>query len=203
MTRRKGPPAGMIRFVVGPDDAVCPDIRARLPGRGAWVEATKETVRLAVKRRSFPRAFRRDCAAVGELADRVDALLELDCLQALGFANKAGQVVCGNAKVEAALGAGGVRALLHATEASPDGIRKLAAAARRNGDGPLPSPVQIFSVDQLDLALGRSHVIHAALLAGGASDAFLARAARLERYRAVQGVETGLAPRFDAAAGEP
>lgn len=182
MTRRSGPPAGLIRFVIGPDGAVCPDVRGRLPGRGAWVDGTAEAVRLAVKRRSFARALKRDCAAEPELAARVEALLEADCLQGLSLAKKAGQVVCGAAKIEAALGTGQVRGLLHATEASADGIRKLAAAARRGG-GDVSLHMQFFSVDQLDLALGRSHVIHAALLSGGASDAFAVRAARLQRFR--------------------
>ena len=176
----------MIRFVLGPDGAVCPDVRARLPGRGAWVDGTADAVRLAVKRRSFARAFKRDCATDPELASRVDALLEADGLQALSFANKAGHVVCGAVKVEVALAGGGVRGVLHALEGSPDGIRKVQAAARRGTvGGATPVHMQIFSVDQLDLALGRSHVIHAALLIGRVSDSFLARAARLGRYRGV------------------
>ena len=192
MTRRKGPPAGLIRFVLGPDGAVCPDVRARLPGRGAWVDGNAESVRLAVKRRSFARAFKRDCATDADLAGQVEALLETDCLGALALANKAGQVVCGTAKVEAALAAGQVRGLLHAAEARADGVRKLGAAARRGGgEASLFPPVQIFSEDQLDLALGRSHVIHAALLTGGASEAFLTRATRLQRFRGVLGAEPG------------
>ncbi len=178
----------MIRFVIGPDGVLCPDLRARLPGRGAWVDGVADTVRLAVKRKSFARALKRECAADPALDSQVDALMQVDCLQALSFANTAGQVVCGATKIEAAVEGGNVQGFLHALEGSPDGIRKLRAAARRRaGDGgKLPLHMQIFSVDQLDLALGRSHVIHAALLTGGAADAFLSRAARLERYRGVQ-----------------
>lgn len=185
MTRAKRSPADMVRFAVGPDGAVHPDVRARLPGRGAWVDGVADTVRLAIKRKSFARAFKRDCAVDPDLAARVAALMEADGLQALSFANKAGLVVCGATKVEAALDAGKVRMLLHATDGSPDGIRKLAAAARRGAARGHATPVhmQIFCSDQLDLALGRSHVIHAALLGGGASEAFLVRAARLGRYR--------------------
>ena len=185
MTRAKRPPADMVRFAVGPDGTVHPDVRARLPGRGAWIDGAAETVRLAVKRKSCARAFKRDCAVDPDLAAQVDALMEADGLQALSFANKAGQVVCGAVKVDAALATGGVRALVHAPNGSPDGIRKLVAAARRGAAQGHATPVhmQIFCSDQLDLALGRSHVIHAALLGGGASEAFLVRAARLIRYR--------------------
>ena len=76
-----------------------------------------------------------------------------------------------------------VVALLHAAEASPDGVRKLdAALRRRTGAGPI-AVIRVLTSAQLDLALGRSNVIHATLLAGSPSDTFLARLWRLERFR--------------------
>ncbi len=175
----------MVRFVVGPDGAVVPDIRARLPGRGAWVDGLAGTVELAIKRKAFARTFKRDCSVDAGLAAQVDQLLEQDALQALSFANKAGHVICGATKVEAALSGGGVRAVIHAKEGRSDGARKIEAVIRRVSREGASEPVriQIFSSDQLDLAIGRSNVIHAALLSGGASDAFVTRAARLERFR--------------------
>ena len=182
----------MIRFVVGPDGSVVPDIRARLPGRGAWVEALAATVELAVRRKAFARAFKRDCEVGPALADQVDQMLERDALQALALANKAGLAMFGAAKVEAALAGGSVRGVIHASGGSADGIRKIEAAVRRSvrHDGRDPVRVQIFSSDQLDLAFGRSNVIHAAINSGGAGDAFLMRAARLERYRGLSPSET-------------
>lgn len=188
VTRAKGDPRGMIRFVVAPDGRVVPDLRARLPGRGAWVAADAGTVATAVKRRAFARAFRRDVVVDGALTDQVDALLAADALAALSLANKAGLVVAGAFKVEEALGRGGVAALLHARDGSPESLRKIEGLGRRAGaerGAPVPT-LQIFASPQLDLALGRSNVINAALLVGGASDAALKRIERLRLYRGAE-----------------
>ena len=91
-----------------------------------------------------------------------------------------------DAKAEAALLRNQVVGVLHAREAAPDGVRKLASAIRQCDEERPASPIAVidaFSSTQLDLALGRSNVIHAALLAGPESEAFVARAARLERFR--------------------
>jgi hypothetical protein len=119
------------------------------------------------------------------LPDEVDTLLERDCLQSLSLANKAGAVVTGFTKVETAIGGGNITLLLHAKDAGADGIRKLAQALRRRFGEDCPSGINLFASNQLDLALGRSNVIHAALKAGPASKAFLTRCRRLAAYRAV------------------
>ena len=188
VTRRKGGKESLIRFVVGPDGAVVPDIRARLPGRGAWVWADAATLALAVKRKSFARAFKASVTVPDTLVGFTDDLLTSDALQALSFANKAGLVTCGTTKVEAAIGAKPLLGLVHATEAGQDGIRKLEAALRRRfgQDAANVGRVQIFASDQLDLALGRTHVIHAALGAGAVSAGFIARSKRLERFRGLE-----------------
>ena len=68
-----------------------------------------------------------------------------------------------------------------------DGIRKLDAIVRQNAginDESREFPVvTALTSEQLDLALGRSNVIHAALLAGPASKTFLSRSHILVRYR--------------------
>src|SRR5205807_448479 len=96
-----------------------------------------------------------------------------------------GAVVTGSAKVETAIASGRVRALLHAAEASGEGIRKLDKVLRRQfGEAEVTVPqIKVFPADQLDLALGRTNVIHAALAKGGACEAFLERCRRLEFYR--------------------
>jgi predicted RNA-binding protein YlxR (DUF448 family) len=93
VTRQKGDPSELIRFVLGPDNCIVPDIRARLPGRGAWVTGTAATVELAVKRKAFTRSFKQEVRFASPLVEQIDQLLERDALQALAFANKAGQVV--------------------------------------------------------------------------------------------------------------
>ena len=80
-----------------------------------------------------------------------------------------------------------VKALIHASDGAADGIRKLDAIVRQNagnGDESREFPVvRALTSAQLDLALGRSNVIHAALLAGPASKTFLSRSHTLVRYR--------------------
>jgi predicted RNA-binding protein YlxR (DUF448 family) len=185
--------ADLIRFVVGPDGDVVPDLKRKLPGRGLWVTASRAAVTEAVRRRAFARGFRRDVRVPPGLVDMVEERLERSALDALSIAQKAGLVALGFARVEAALAEDRVAALVHAADAGPDGVRKLAAGARRrfgDGDGGIPA-LAAFTSLQLDLALGRSNVIHAALLAGAASEAFLARCRSLERFRTVEATGPG------------
>ena len=188
VTRQKGGKDALIRFVLDPAKRVTPDIRAKLPGRGAWVLADKATLASAVKRKAFARAFKTEVTLPVDLPMDVETLLEADALQALSIANKAGLVITGSMKVEKALAEKPVIGLIHATEASHDGTRKIVAAARRTkGDrADAICRVQIFGEQQLDLALGRVHVIHAALVAGAASEGFIARSRRLERFRGLE-----------------
>lgn len=186
VTRRSHPRGeGLIRFVVSPGGEVTPDLKARLPGRGAWVGASRDTLAQAIKRKAFARAFKREVTVAPDLLNLVDRLVEERAIAALALANKAGIVVTGFAKVEAAISANRVALLLHASEAGADGRRKLAAAwKRRYGvdpcEGTILSP---FASAQMDLALGRENVVHAALLAGPASEGFRASCAALETYR--------------------
>ncbi|MEA1830667.1 RNA-binding protein [Methylobacterium durans] len=205
VTRATQEPAEMIRFVLGPDGAVVPDLRARLPGRGAWVSARSEVVAEAARRRLFQRAFKAKGADAGEdLAGRVAAGLREDLRQGLALANKAGCVVAGFAKVEAAIGdRAGVAAVIHASDASADGRRKIAAALhRRHGDAISRVPIiDDLSGVELDMALGRDHVIHAALVAGVGASGCLAR---WRRYRSFAGVATtteGTGPACDGEIG--
>jgi predicted RNA-binding protein YlxR (DUF448 family) len=181
-TRTPQPPEAMIRFVVGPAGDVVPDVKRKLPGRGAWVTGTREAVRTAVKRNAFARAFKRQVAVSDALVEETERLLRRAALDALAIAGKAGLTEAGFSKVEAALQQKRVKALLQAEEAAPDGVRKLAAAARRRDERDT-LPVVKFTSAELDLALGRSNVIHAALLAGPASEALLARCRSLDRFR--------------------
>ena len=187
VTREVKPVADMIRFVIGPDGDAVPDLKRRLPGRGVWVTASRAAVTEAVKRRALGRGFKADVRVSPNLAEEVERLLERSVLDALGIVRKAGRVVVGAAAVERALAAEPVVALLHAADAGQDGTRKITAAARRRpGESAAGlTLVDAFTGAELDLALGRPNVVHAALLAGPASDRFLERYRNLERYRAV------------------
>jgi len=186
VTREVKPVTEMIRFVIGPDQHVVPDLRRRLPGRGVWVTATRAAVAEAVKRRAFARGFKADVGVAPDLADEVERLLERSALDALSIVRKAGRAALGFAQVERALASEPVVALLHAADAGREGVRKLAAARSRLGEKAEDVPVMDqFTAAQLDLAFGRPNVVHAALLAGSASDGFLARYRNLERFRAI------------------
>lgn len=161
-----------------------PDIRRKLPGRGVWITATYEAVANSVRRKVFARSFRKAVAVGEDLPDIVADLLRRAALQDLAFANKASSVVAGFAKVEKALDAGKSIALLHASDASSDGCRKLdrrAHALPGSGAG-ADGPVVCFTSAELSAALGRDNVIHAAIADGGAGRKFLWSAARFMNY---------------------
>jgi hypothetical protein len=173
----------LIRFVIGPDGAAVPDLKRKLPGRGIWVTATQDALGNAIKRKAFSRGFRREIRLPADLLSRTERLLERAALDALAIAGKAGLVASGFAKVETALTHEHVIALLHASEASADGVRKLDAALHRRPQGRQVAVIRLLTSAQLDLALARPNVIHAAVLAGPPSDTFLARLRRFERFR--------------------
>jgi predicted RNA-binding protein YlxR (DUF448 family) len=182
-TRTVRPVENLIRFVVGPDGQTVPDLKRKLPGRGVWVTATQEALGAAIRGRAFARGFKRDVRVSADLVGRTEQLLEKAALDALAMANKAGLVAVGFARVESALAHERVIALLHAAQAGPDGVGKLDAVRRRGRYAGSAAVIASLSSSQLDLALGRPNVVHAALLAGPVSDTFLARLRRLERFR--------------------
>lgn len=181
-TREVRPATELIRFVRAPDGTVVPDLKRELPGRGVWVSASREAVRLAVKKKAFSRGFKEPATVDPAIDEQVAELIGRSALGLFGFANKAGLVITGFAKVEAALGKENVVALVEAGEAGEDGVRKLGQVLKRLGRSQDMPVVRLFQGPQLDLALGRSNVVHAALLAGPVSAAFLARCDAYARY---------------------
>lgn len=184
LTRTAKPVDAMIRFVVAPGGEVVADLKRKLPGRGLWITATHGAVAEATRRNVFVRGFRRELRPDPALADRTGHLLARAALDALAVAGKARRVVVGFGKVEDATAQPDIAAILEASDGAADGKRKIAAALRRNRpEGAKPVPVVgCFTSSQLDLALGRLNVVHAALLDGPVSETFLARTARFERY---------------------
>ena len=196
LKRQVAPIGELIRFVVGPDGQVVPDLKRKLPGRGLWISNSHGAVAEAAKRGVFARGFKRKVEVSPALADETGSLLTRAVLDALAMAAKAGEVVAGFMKVERALGEAHVVALIHASDGAADGTRKLNAAAVRSvlarqtagngeiGDIEAPLPIiDVLTTDELDLALGRSNVIHAALLAGAAGKTVLLRSDALARFR--------------------
>ena len=187
VSRKVRPVDELIRFVLSPEGAVVPDLKRKLPGRGLWIEASRARVAEAVRRNQFSRGFKRDVRAAQTLASDTEKLLVKSAADALAIAAKAGQVVAGFAKVEEALAGGQAIALIHASDGAADGIRKLDAIVRQragnHGESAGFPVVTALTSAELDLALGRANVVHAALLAGPAGKTFLSRSQILVRYR--------------------
>jgi predicted RNA-binding protein YlxR (DUF448 family) len=188
LTRRVLPVDRLLRFVVSPAGDVVADVKRKLPGRGMWISATQAALAEAVAHKVFARTFRRDVRVDADLVAKTERLLARSALDALAIAAKSNKVVAGFTKVEAALKCAGAVALIHASDGSADGMRKLSAVLYRETAGK-PGGIAIveeFSGAQLDLALGHPNVVHAALLAGPVSGTVLVRAMRLQRFRTRQ-----------------
>src|ERR1700745_3320904 len=163
VSREQRPIDELIRFVVSPEGEVVPDIKRKLPGRGLWVSASRQTVAEAVRRHQFSRGFKRDVRVSPTLATDTEALLARGLVDALAMAAKAGQVISGFGKVEDALKSrpdhSPIEALIHASDGAADGIRKLDATVRQkagiNDNSNRIPVVTALSSKQLDLALGR------------------------------------------------
>lgn len=185
VTRARLEPDRLIRFVVAPDGGIVPDLAHRLPGRGSWVTATRGAVEAAVTGKSFARGFKRQVSVPVDLAERIEALMARRLAEAVSLANKAGQLVAGFAKIDKALAAGEVIALLHGSDASADGCQKLDAKlqAVARSRGVEAWIIDLLTIDELSLAIGRGNVVHAALRDGGAARRVSKEAERLRRYR--------------------
>lgn len=178
VTRESQPRGGMIRFVVGPDDAVVPDLAERLPGRGVWVSADAGALRRAADRGLFARAAKRAARAAPDLADQVEGLLAHRLVELIALARKAGQAVTGFEKTRAALVSGDAAVLIQASDGS---ARERARLRPPPGENTL---IACLSGRELGLAFGRDNVIHAAVLAGGLGDRIQNEALRLTGFRA-------------------
>ena len=176
----------MIRFVVAPDGQVFPDVDARAEGRGAWLILSKTVVAEAVRRKALERSLKQPARVPADLAELTQAQLEARLLGALGMARKAGQLELGAAKVASAGQKGLILGLFTASDASEDGRRKMRGLLRPRQDGHPARYFGFLSSGQMDLALGRDNVIHAALTDGPAGRSALMRAERLAKYLATE-----------------
>jgi len=167
----------MIRFVLGPDGAVVPDLAEKLPGRGVWVTATRAALDKAVEKRLFSRGLKTKVEAPEDLSDRVADLLTRRLTDSVGLARKAGAAVCGYERVrETLMGGRRVALLFAASDGAEGGKSKLRGLA---DDAKICA---VLGSVELGLAFGRETVIHAALLEGGVTKRVLREAARLEGF---------------------
>lgn len=176
-TGESGSTERLIRFVLDPAGRLTPDLAEKLPGRGVWLTADRALVEKAVKKRLFSRGFRQPVEAPEDLADRLEALAAARAVAALSLARKAGLAIAGFEKVRARLREGPAGALLAARDGAEDGRGKLAALA---GETPI---VAALTADEMGQGFGRDATVHAVLDKGGATDAVLHEARRLDGLR--------------------
>ena len=175
------PEARLIRFVAAPDGAVVPDLGRKLPGRGVWVEASRDSLATAVKKNAFARSAKAPLKPSPDLPDLVERLLARRCLEQLGLARREGVLISGFEKTLAAVRAAKAAWLIEASDGSADGRRKLLGAAERSAS---PIPVcGAFSAEELSLALGLENVIHVALLAGRRAERWTDEVRKLAGFR--------------------
>src|SRR6185503_9262001 len=138
LTRRKGTKDELIRLALGPDGGVAPDVRARAPGRGAWIGVGRAELDAANAKGKLKPALQRafktnDVTVPGDLGERTEAALRQTALDRLGMEARAGNLINGSDKVENAARSGKVALLVHAADAGEDGNRKLDQAWRVGG----------------------------------------------------------------------
>jgi uncharacterized protein len=169
LSREESPRDGLIRLALSPDGEVLPDIRAKAPGRGAWIGVDRAELEASAKKLkgALSRAFKTgELRIPDDLGQRIADQLQRAMLDRLGLEFKAGHVAIGGERIAEAARGGRLHLLLHASDAGEDGARKLAQAWRVGSDREgsdlkgltLPLPRTILS-----LALGRENVVHAGL----------------------------------------
>lgn len=183
----------LIRLALGPDGEVAPDVRARAPGRGAWIGVDRPTLEQALAKGKLKgallRAFKAGSVAVpADLGERIEAALRQATLDRLGLEARAGTLITGSDKIETAARRGEIALLLHAADAGDDGNRRLDQALRVGESG---AEALVLPADRaiLSMALGRQNVVHIAIIDRAAA----ARVSHaLARWRAFIGSDAGL-----------
>lgn len=177
VSREVLPKEALVRFVVGPDGDIVPDVEERLPGRGMWVKADRSVLEAAVAKGLFAKAARRTLEVPPDLVDRVVTLFTRRALNLIGLARRAGQAVCGYERVRAELLKNNVCVLLAASDGAEDGQRKLKVLAEG-----VPI-VALFTNAELAAILGRENVVHAAIAPGRLAESLIAATKRLVGMR--------------------
>ncbi|WP_278922240.1 MULTISPECIES: RNA-binding protein [Pseudophaeobacter] len=179
-TGESEPKQGLLRFVMGPESQVVPDIFGKLPGRGVYVTASREALELAVKKKLFARGFKAPVTLPEDLPDEVERQTLRRLVDLLSLARKSGQAVGGYEKVKDWLGKEQATVLIQASDGSGRGKSKLSTPHRGKFIGCL-------TADELGMAFGRQTVIHAALASGGLSKRVVDEAQRLQGLREMVG----------------
>ncbi len=175
VTRESLPKDDMLRFVVGPDNTLVPDLAGRLPGRGMWLKAAPGLLELAMKKGAFHRAAKAQVQIPGDMAAMLGGMLEQRLMDMLGMARRAGESVAGWQKVQEWLAAGRVGLLVEATDGSP------AERARLIGGHQMPV-ILALPAETLGRIFGRGGAVHVAVAKGRLAEAIAREANRLRAF---------------------
>ena len=182
VTGQVKPESELIRFVTDPDNHVLADLDLKLPGRGAWVTADRESLDKAVSKNLFSRAFQSAVQVAPDLVDRIIQMLDRKCLDQLGLARRAGRSVLGYDAVRLALKGKtrpGLR--LEARDGAEDGRNKIDRLSEAIFPG--LDVLECYSAEQLGQTMGRDRVVHGLILPGPEADRIGVLQARLARLK--------------------
>jgi len=180
VTREARPRAELLRFVVGPDGAVVPDVDGSLPARGLWLLPRRDILLKACAGRAFAKAAGCEARTADDLSERVEALLARRCLGLIGFARRAGEVAIGFERVRKLALSGRAAVLIAAHDGAAGGRRRLRNVARG-----VPV-IEHFGRAEIGRALGCEEAVHVAIATGRIADRLVAEAGRLGGFRALR-----------------
>jgi predicted RNA-binding protein YlxR (DUF448 family) len=163
----------MIRFVVGPERVIVPDLGAKLPGRGIWLSARRDVIETARTRGAFARAAKASVVVPPDLASRVETGLARRVTELLGLTRRAGQATCGFEKARARLQAGRAALVIQASDGSVEERARFLSGLK---DMPVATPLPAAA---LGAVFGRDHVVHIAIAHGRLAEALAIEAGRL------------------------
>jgi predicted RNA-binding protein YlxR (DUF448 family) len=197
VTREQLPKERMIRFVVGPDRQIVPDLAARLPGRGIWLSASRDVLESAGSQdggqqaggrqqekqgdgryrhlvRAFARAARGPVSVPSDLSVLLQTALVRRIGDCLGLARRAGQAVAGYEKAREALRTGRYRLVLQASDGS-----EAERSRFLSGFGPDLTIIDPLPGETLGRVFGRDYVVHVAVAPGKLAESLVVEAGRL------------------------
>jgi len=179
-------PADMLRLGFSPDGLVVADIYGKLPGRGAWIEATRASVDKAIKTGAFSRAAKRKVIVPNNFADTIEAGLSARVLGLLGMAKRAGQLESGFENVRSCARSGEIGVRIEASDGQPDGrskIRVVVKAIAKELEVPMPTLIGCFDSTKLGQVIGRDNMVHACVHKGKMAKAITREIDRLAGFR--------------------
>ncbi len=182
LTGEVKPKASLLRFVIGPDGNLVPDMAERLPGRGLWLSASRNIVKTAGAKRAFAKAARTPVAVPDDLDGQIEGLLVRRLVEGLGLARRARDAVAGFEKVRELLRRGPARVVFAAADGSGSGFGQVRALIREQ-PGEAPILIDCLSAAELGMAFDRERTVHVAVRPCALAERLIRDAGRLQGFR--------------------